>query len=79
MLDELAGWGRKAPVVGADAGYGDNAHLRAALDERGLSYVVQVKGAVTAHRADAVVQLPAYGGLGPRPRLALSQHARQPA
>ncbi|MEU8379697.1 transposase [Streptosporangium sp. NPDC048865] len=30
MLDELAAWQSAAPVVVADAGYGDNAHLRAA-------------------------------------------------
>ncbi len=43
MLDELAAWGLAPPLVVADAGYGDNAHLRAALSERGL-HVVQVKG-----------------------------------
>ncbi|MBB6038512.1 SRSO17 transposase [Phytomonospora endophytica] len=45
MIDELIGWGLEAPVITADAGYGDNAHFRAALEQRGLSYVVQVKGA----------------------------------
>ncbi|MEW9534169.1 transposase [Microbispora sp. NPDC049125] len=39
------------PLVVANAAYGDNARLRAALAERGLHYVVQVKGAVTAHHA----------------------------
>jgi len=69
MLDELVGWGLQPPMVAADAGYGDNAHFRAALDERGIGYVVQVKGEVTAHPADAVPEMATYGGLGPRPKL----------
>ena len=68
MLDELAGWGLTPPVLAADAGYGDNAHFRAALEERGIGYVVQVKGEVTAHPLDAVPQRVAYSGLGPRPK-----------
>ncbi|MFF3441770.1 IS701 family transposase [Streptosporangium sp. NPDC002721] len=68
MLDELSGWGLAAPVVVADAGYGDNAHLRAALTERDLGYVVQVKGAVTAHPAHAEPEKLTYCGLGPRPK-----------
>ncbi|MEU8140258.1 IS701 family transposase [Streptodolium elevatio] len=83
MLDELAGWGLVPPVVVADAGYGDNAQFRAALDERGLSWVVQVKAQATAHRLDAVPRRPAYSGLGPRPKpryrtapVALGEHVR---
>jgi FOG: Transposase len=68
MLDELAGWGLAAPVIAADAGYGDNARFRAALDERGLRYVVQVKGEATAHRLDARPELIPYSGRGPRPK-----------
>ncbi|MFC3986851.1 IS701 family transposase, partial [Streptosporangium jomthongense] len=68
MLDELTGQGLSPPVVVADAAYGDNAALRAALAERHLGYVVQVKGAVTAHAADAAPHTPAYSGLGPRPK-----------
>ncbi len=30
MLDTLAGWGMRPPVVVADAAYGTNAHLRTA-------------------------------------------------
>ena len=66
MIDELTGWGLEPPVIIADAGYGDNAHLRAALSERGLDYVVQVKGEVTAHPAEASPERIAYSGLGPR-------------
>jgi SRSO17 transposase len=66
MLDELRGWSLTAPVICADAGYGDNAAFRAALAERGLAYIVQVKGNCTAHAADDVPELPAYNGRGPR-------------
>jgi SRSO17 transposase len=34
MLDTLASWGMRPPVVVADAAYGTNAHLRTALSER---------------------------------------------
>lgn len=62
MLDELRGWGLKVPVICADAGYGDNAQFRAALTDRDLGYIVQVKGGCTAHAADAVPELlPANG------------------
>jgi SRSO17 transposase len=64
MLDELRGWGLEAPVVCADAGYGDNAHFRAALAERDLGYIVQVKGTATAHGADAVPELTPARGKG---------------
>src|SRR4051794_20830791 len=53
MLDELAGWGLAAPVVVADAGYGESGEFRAGLERRGLRYVVQVKGSASARRADA--------------------------
>jgi SRSO17 transposase len=64
MLDELIAWGLTAPVLVADAGYGDNAHLRAALAERGVGYVVQVKGAVTAHQVQATPETIPYRGMG---------------
>jgi SRSO17 transposase len=64
MLDELRGWGLEAPVICADAGYGDNAPFRAALAERGLGYIVQVKGTCTAHGVDAVPELLPCKGKG---------------
>jgi hypothetical protein len=86
MLDEVRGWGLEAPVVCADAGYGDNAHFRAALAERDLGYIVQVKGTATAHGADAVPELlpaKAKGWRGlPRYRtkpVSLRQHVLAPA
>ncbi|WP_416875432.1 IS701 family transposase [Kitasatospora sp. SC0581] len=68
MLDELAARHLTPPVVVADAGYGDNAHFRNALDERVLHWIVRVKGLATAHPPDAVPRQPPYGGLGPRPK-----------
>ncbi|MEV4297179.1 IS701 family transposase [Microbispora rosea] len=68
MLDELAAWGLAPPLVVADAAYGDNAHLRAALSERGVHYVVQVKGAVTAHHATDEPEPVTYSGRGRPPR-----------
>ena len=68
MLDELAGWGLRPPVVVADAGYGNNADFRAGITGRGAHYVCQVDGDLTAHAADAVPQLRPYSGRGRRPR-----------
>jgi len=83
MIDELATWNLAPPVVVADAGYGDNAHFRDALDERGLPWVVQVEGLATAHPLDVVTHQPPYGGLGPRPKpryrthpVPLAEHVR---
>ncbi|MFH9426638.1 IS701 family transposase [Streptomyces sp. NPDC017529] len=67
MLDELAGIGLHPAVVVADTGYGSNAAFRTALEDRGLAYVLQVKGELTAHGAQAEPVQPLYGGLGPRP------------
>ena len=49
MLDELRGWGVAMPPVVADAGYGEISAFRAALDERGLAYVVEVNGTTSAY------------------------------
>ncbi|MFB0631117.1 IS701 family transposase [Streptomyces sp. AB3(2024)] len=67
MLDELAGGGLRPAVLVADTGYGANADFRRALDDRGLAYVLQVRGEMTAHGQDVVPHQPDYGGLGPRP------------
>ncbi|MFE9934651.1 IS701 family transposase [Streptomyces sp. NPDC005533] len=67
MLDELAATGLRPAALVADTGYGANADFRRGLDERGLAYVLQVKGEMTAHREDVVPHQPDYGGLGPRP------------
>ena len=68
MLDELAGWGLTAPVVVADAGYGNNAAFRAGIAALGSCYVVQVEGDLTAHPAEATAELKPYSGRGPHPK-----------
>lgn len=71
MLDTLAGWGMTPPVVVADAAYGTNAHLRAALAERGIAYVLAVRADVTAHPFDVEPVAPERSGpIGcwPQPR-----------
>lgn len=69
-IDELLEWGLEQRVVLADGGYGDITAFRVGLEERELEYVVQVKGATSAHPADAVPIAPAYQGRGrpPKPR-----------
>ncbi|SHN76896.1 SRSO17 transposase [Geodermatophilus obscurus] len=81
MIDELAGWGLAPPVVVADAGYGDIAEFRDALSARGLAWVVQVQGVLSAHAADAVPTRVPTSGRGrpswPRyrtPPVALREH-----
>ncbi len=66
MLDELDGIGLRPAVLVADTGYGANADFRHGLDDRGLAWVLQVKGEMTAHGRHAVPHQPEYGGLGPR-------------
>jgi SRSO17 transposase len=70
LLDELLGWGLERQVVQADGGYGDISAFRVGLEQRRLEYVVQVKGATSAHPADAAPVTPAYNGTGrpPKPR-----------
>jgi SRSO17 transposase len=67
MLDELAGWGLEPPVIVADAGYGEITEFRQALEERQLSYVVQVKGATSVLGVDAEPELRPWKGLGKQP------------
>jgi SRSO17 transposase len=64
MLDELARHGLRPPLLAADAGYGDSSPLRAALDERGIVYSVQVRGDAVAHTADAVPVTREWSGKG---------------
>lgn len=67
MIDELIGWGRTPPVAVADAGYGDTTAFRQGLTDRGIGYVVAVKGATSAHPGDATPETVPYSGLGRRP------------
>ncbi|MFK8911479.1 transposase, partial [Streptomyces sp. YS-3] len=52
ILDDLAAWGLPPRVVLADAAYGTNASLCAALEDRGLGYALSVRSDVTAHPFD---------------------------
>jgi SRSO17 transposase len=86
MLDVLAGHGLRPPVLAADAGYGDNSQFRAALDEREIGYIMQVKGDALAHTAEARPVERVYSGRGRPPRrteprypdtaLSLAEHVR---
>jgi SRSO17 transposase len=67
MLDELAGWGLTPPVIVSDAGYGEITEFRQALAERGLSFVLQVKGATSVLGLDAQPELRPWKGLGKQP------------
>jgi SRSO17 transposase len=49
MIDELIGWGLEPPVVLADGAYGDNTEFRQGLQEREISYVLDVKGVTSAY------------------------------
>ncbi|WP_346842851.1 transposase [Rhodococcus sp. A14] len=67
---ELIEWGRIVPAAVADASYGDATAFRLALTERGIDYVVAVRGAASAYPGDAVFEAPPYSGRGrpPTPR-----------
>jgi len=67
MLDELATWGHRAPVLTADAGYGQVAAFRTGLVERDIRYVVAVTATTTAHPGDAEPAPVPYAGVGKRP------------
>ncbi|USX54098.1 IS701 family transposase [Lentzea sp. HUAS12] len=71
MLDEVTGErGLPDRPVVADAGYGDATEFRLGLTQRGLTYVLAVSPAATAHPAQAVPTTAAWIGngrpLGPR-------------
>jgi SRSO17 transposase len=67
MLDELRDWGLHAPPIVADAGYGEISAFRAALQERELAYVVEVKATTSAYRPEVVAERPPWRGSGRRP------------
>jgi SRSO17 transposase len=70
MIDELAGWGLRAPLICADAGYGEITAFRQGLDEREIPYVVQVKAGTSAYAQDVTLDQPEWSGRGrpPAPR-----------
>ncbi|OKI85209.1 IS701 family transposase [Micromonospora sp. CB01531] len=67
MLDELAAWGLRPPLLTADAGYGQVAEFRQGLTERGIPYIVATTSSTTAQPGDAQpVEVP-YAGIGKHP------------
>ena len=76
MLDELAGWELRPPVLVADAGYGQVAEFRQGLTTRGIRYVVATTSTTTAQPGDAEpVEVP-YAGMGRYPTPKYPQPAR---
>jgi SRSO17 transposase len=69
MIDELRSWNIQPPVVLGDGAYGDITELRCGLQERGLHYVLDVKGTTSAYREDVQRERPEYRGRG-RPPIA---------
>jgi SRSO17 transposase len=67
MLDALAAQGLRPPLLAADAGYGDTSGFRAELDERGIGYIVQVKGDALAHLPDVEPVARTWSGRGRPP------------
>jgi SRSO17 transposase len=68
MIDELIGWGITPPVVVGDGAYGDNTELRTSLEQRDISYVLDVKGPTSAYAEDARRERPDYRGRGQPPK-----------
>jgi SRSO17 transposase len=70
IIDELREWGLEPPPILGDGGFGDITEFRCGLEQRGLDYVVQVKGKTSAYPEQVEPARPDYGGRGrpPKPR-----------
>jgi len=64
MIDEMRTWGIVAPPILGDAAYGDVTGLRTGLEERGLEYVLHVRGATSAVSTDSVAVTAEHCGRG---------------
>jgi SRSO17 transposase len=64
LLDELAAWELQAPVVLADAAYGEVNQFRLGLEQRELAYVVQVPGTISASPEHVRPETLPYPGRG---------------
>ena len=80
MVDELAGWELRPPVLLADAGDGEAGEFRAGLDARQLRYLVEV-GADPSASSEHVHPVAApYSGKGVVPaRAPATSLARSPS
>jgi SRSO17 transposase len=67
LLDELADWDPVAPVLLADAAYGEVGEFRLGLEQRELTYVVQVPGTISAYPQEVVPETVPYAGRGRPP------------
>ena len=64
LIDEVKGWGLQGRLVLADSAYGDGFEFRQGLRDRGLHYVVQVSGELTAWTEDPHPAKPPMKGKG---------------
>ena len=69
LLDELSGWGLEAAPIVADSGYGEITAFRSGLEQRGLTYVVEVKAETSAYAEEVRPERPPYQGQGRPPGL----------
>jgi SRSO17 transposase len=76
MLDELAAWGLRPPLLCADAGYGQVAEFRQGLTERGITYIVATTSTTTAQPGGARPVQVGYAGVGRHPAPRYPQPAR---
>jgi len=67
IIDELKAWGLKPPVVLGDAAYGDITELRLGLEQRDVSYVLDVKGSTSALPESATPERPKRSHTGRPP------------
>lgn len=68
MIDELSAWGLEPPPILGDAGFGDATEFRSGLAERGLAYVLQVKGDTSAYAQEVSPERRAWSGRGRPPK-----------
>jgi SRSO17 transposase len=69
MIDELIGWGITPPVLLGDGAYGDTTELRTSLENRDISYVLDIKAGTSAYPEAVARERPDYHGRG-RPPIA---------
>jgi SRSO17 transposase len=67
MIDELAAWGLRPPLVAADAGYGEITAFRGGLDDRQIPYVLQIKSGTSAYPEHVTPERPEWSGRGRPP------------